>query len=144
MQRASEFSGEQNLNGIQPERPSSSQCTPPLSQPHSVVSEARFSHGRSDGLAFLGGLAWLASVKQPSPILRETEAELVLFLYLEASKPRPLNMLETVPTTRRLLRMLIKGACVDGLRSRARGGLRESLLVAAHALAWPPGPGRWC
>ena len=49
MQRASEFSGEQNLNGIQPERPSSSQCTPPLSQPHSVVSEARFSHGRSDG-----------------------------------------------------------------------------------------------
>ena len=58
LQRASEFSGEQNLNGIQPERPSSSQCTPPLSQPHSVVSEARFSHGRSDGLAFLGGLAW--------------------------------------------------------------------------------------
>ena len=50
--------GEQNLNGIQPERPSSSQCTPPLSQPHSVVSEARFSHKGSDGLAFLGGLAW--------------------------------------------------------------------------------------
>ena len=62
LQRASEFSGEQNLNGIQPERPSSSQCTPPLSQPHGVVSEARFSHGRSDGLAFLGGLAWFASV----------------------------------------------------------------------------------
>ena len=59
MQRASEFSGEQNLNGIQPERPSSSQCTPPLSQPHGVVSEARFSHGRSDGQPSSEG--WLGS-----------------------------------------------------------------------------------
>ena len=59
LQRASEFSGEQNLNGIQPERPSSSQCTPPLSQPHGVVSEARFSHGRSDGQPSSEG--WLGS-----------------------------------------------------------------------------------
>ena len=44
LQRASEFSGEQNLNGIQPERPSSSQGTPPLSQPPRTGSVTSHRH----------------------------------------------------------------------------------------------------